>query len=493
MTRAIPASTLLQATTTTKADTARLPTAAEWNNLRHSIMQGGCFPQRPQPLPLPLPQHGGCFPRPSDQWDHCGPKPFPPQHGGCWSPLDLGALQELNKLDQARGPVGADQMADAIQNGTADLDGQAASGEYRAFAEWAQRNGARMTPEARQVMDIYSRYAAQAQARGEQGIPQGEWNKMVAEMKAVKDQSAQSAVSRLDRMPSPISGEDLAGAIRQGVGDRDGQTAAEAKAIRDWAAKNGHKLSPEAKEVLGIFNKHVDHAAKFGHKDLPAGEWNQMLNEFRNVGDVSARKATEKLDKENGPISGEDMLAAIKEGINDNDGNATGSELREFQKWASKNSHRLTPEARKVLQAYEKHAKKAGADGMSTAEFNKMVKEMGQFKTFKDNSMRAALEKLDDKAGKISGKDMANAIKTGAGDFDGKAASTEFADTMKWARQNYARLSPEARQVVDIYERYAAKAKAKGSSGIANADFQRMLKEMDRVGQPVYRPTHIVA
>jgi Ca2+-binding EF-hand superfamily protein len=439
---------------------------------------------------------GGCYPRPQlprDGWD-CGPRPLPTfPKGGCWSPLDLGALKELNKLDQSRGPVGADQLTDAIKNGTGDLDGQAASGEYRAFAEWAQQNGARLTPEARKVMDIYSKYAAQAQARGQSGIPQAEYDKMIAEMKAVGDNSAKGALSRLDKMPSPISGEDFARAIRQGVGDRDGQTAAEAKAIREWAEKNGSKLSPEAKEVLGMFNKAADKAAASGQKDISPSDWKQLLRDFRNVGDVSARKATEKLDKENGPISGEDMLAAIKEGVSDKDGHSSTSELREFQKWAAKNQDRLTPEARKVLETYEKAAKKAGPEGMTQKEFDSMLKEMGKFKTFRDDTMRTALEKLDDKSGKISGRDLTNAIKEGAGDFDGQAAGVEFADAMKWARQNYDRLTPEARKVVDIYEKYATKSLAAGNTGIPNNEFQKMLKEMERASNPVIRPTYIAA
>lgn len=495
MTTRIPssASTLNSFCATPTLGQPSLPTARELAELvrslpaneRHGIMAGpgGCVPQR----------------RPDD-WCGTGGRPnfpsFPNHGGGCWNPLDLGALKELNKLDHTFGPISAEQLTQAIQNGTADLDGQAASGEYRAFAEWAQRNGARLSPEARQVMDIYSKYAAQAQGNGQSGIPQGEYNKMIAEMKGCGcgggDQSAKGAVARLDRLPSPVSGEDLAKAIRQGVGDRDGNTAAEAQAIREWIGKNGHKLSPEAMQVMDRFNEAVDTAARQGQKDIAPGDWKKLLSDFRNInlnaGDLSARKATEKLTKENGPISGEDMLAAIKEGISDKDGKSTTSELREFQKWARENKHRLTPEARQVMETYEKHARKAGPEGMTQRELDSMFKEMGKFKTFRDNTMRDALEKLDDKSGKISGKDLANAIKTGAGDFDGQAAGVEFADMMKWARQNRERLTPEARQVLDIYEKYATRAMASGNTGISNSNFQKMLKEMDRVGQPVFRP-----
>ncbi|QSQ21644.1 hypothetical protein JY651_41830 [Pyxidicoccus parkwayensis] len=492
---------------------------------RRGIVAGGCFPpdhghfpHKPHPLPhpgghlphlphkphpLPFPQHPAPFPFPKPQpqpfpfpgGGHCGtPVPTKPG-GGCWTPLDLSAMVELGKLDQTKGPVTGEQMADAIQNGTADLDGQAASGEYRAFAEWAQKNAGRLTPEAKQVMDIYSKYAAQAQARGETGISQADSQKMQAEMAKVGDQGAKRALSKLDKLPSPISGRDMARAIESGVKDKDNNTQAEVDAFRDWAKKNGSKLSPEAKDVLAAFEKHAGKAMAHGDKDLSRREWADLKKEFRHINssDASARHALEKLDKEHGSISGEDMLDAIKEGVSDTDGHSTTSELREFQNWARKNKDRLTPEAKQVLETYEKFAKKAGPEGLSQGQFDQMTKEMGKFKTFHDDSMRNALETLDVKNGRISAKDLTAAIKTGAGDLDGQAAGVEFADLQKWARDNYSRLGPDARKVLDIYEKYATRSMSSGSTGIANNDFQRMLREMNRVSEPVFRPTHIVA
>ncbi|MFP2931407.1 hypothetical protein ACLESO_40720 [Pyxidicoccus sp. 3LG] len=467
---------------TTKPATLAKPEATSANpaNSRQGIAAGGCFPP-PQddfrPLPKPFPTRpGGCFP----------PLPTKPD----WTPLDLGALVELGKLDQTKGTVSAEQMTEAIKNGTADLDGQAASGEFRAFAEWAEKNADRLSPEAKQVMDIYAKYAAQSKARGESGIPQADHTKMLAEMAKVGDQGAKRELAKLDKLPKPISGEALAKAIERGVKDADGQTAAEVDAFRDWAKKNGDKLSPEAKEVLGIFEKHAAKATATGDKDLSSAEWKAMKREFKNVGDVSARKSLEKLEKEKGPVSGEDMLEAIREGVGDDDGHSTTTELREFQKWARENKERLTPEAKQVLETYEKFAKDAGKGGLTQAKFDEMLKEMGKHETFRDDSMRTALDKLDVKNGRISGKDLAEAIKAGAGDHDGQAAGVEFADLQKWARENYGRLGPDARKVLDIYEKYATKAMASGSTGMAQADFDRMLREMSRVGQPVVRPTY---
>lgn len=322
-------------------------------------------------------------------------------HGhGCWGPRDnwqpkdLGAMVEMNKLNQTSGPISAEKFADSIEAAVGDLDGQAASSEYRAVADWAANNRERLTPEARQVMDIYSKYAALSQARGESGIPQGDFKKMLAEM--------------------------------------------------------------------------------------------------RDVGDASAKKALANLDSKThgGTVSGQDMARAIKNGTADHDGQAGGAELKEFEKWAAKNESRLTPEAKEVLKTYQQAAKKAGPEGLTQKEADAMFKKMEGFKTFHDDSMRNALEGLDAKQGKISGSDLTAAIEKGAGDLDGQAAGTEFTDTMKWARQNYDRLTPEAKKVVDTYEKYATRAQAQGSTGIDQKDFKKMINEMKFVSNP--RPTRPV-
>ncbi|WP_211486219.1 hypothetical protein [Corallococcus exiguus] len=431
---------------------------------------------------------------------HLGDR-FSAQGHGCvgprdnWQPKDLGAMVEMNKLNKTSGSIGAEQFADSIEAAVGDLDGQAASGEYRAVSDWAANNRERLTPEARQVMDIYSKYAAVSQARGESGIPQGDFKKMLAEMRDVGDASAKKALANLDSKShgGTVSGQDMARAIKTGTADHDGQAGgAELKEFEKWASKNESRLSPEAKEVLDVYRKHTQAAQAQGRTGLTDKETAAMNKELSKVGagDVSARKATEALDKQSGPISGEDLTKAIKDGISDTDAHSSTSELKEFEKWAAKNESRLTPEAKEVLKTYQQAAKKAGPEGMTQKEADAMFKKMDGFKTFHDSSMRDALEGLDAKKGKISGNDLTAAIEKGAGDLDGNAAGTEFTDTMKWARQNYDRLTPEAKKVVDTYEKYATRSQAQGSTGIDQKDFKKMINEMKFVSNP--RPTRPV-
>ncbi|WP_342377516.1 hypothetical protein NVS55_39450 [Myxococcus stipitatus] len=409
---------------------------------------------------------------------------------GEWAPLDVGALRETNKLDKSKGPVTADELTRAIERGTADLDGNAAGGEYRAFSEWATKNQDRLTPEAKKVMDLYSQAAAKGDGKG---ISLSDWKQMVKDMKAVKDpasvdKGAAKALEGLDKLPKPISGEQMAKAIQSGVRDADNNTGKELKQFQDWAKKNDSKLSPEAKKVMSLFEQHAKKAMATGDKDLSASEMSKMQADFKKVGDLSANKALAKLDKEQGPISGEDLLGAIKEGVGDKDNNTTGTELKAFQDWAKKNKDRMTPEAEKVLQTYEKAAKAAGSKGMDQKAFDAMVKDASQHKTFRDDSVRTALETLDGKSGKVSAKDLTNAIKKGTADLDGQAAGVEFADIQKWARQNYDRLTPEAKKVLDVYEKYATEAMSKGSTGIPTSELQKMVKEMEKLDVVKPRP-----
>jgi predicted nucleotidyltransferase len=395
---------------------------------------------------------------------------------------DVSVLTSLWGLDQAKGPVNGDQLAAAIQQGVGDLDGKAATEEYKMFADWAKRNDARLSPEAKQVMDIYKKFAEQAQKKGQTGIPLGDFKKMIKEMKDVKDVSVASQLSKLDKNKGPINGDQMADAIRRGTADRDGKAASdEYKQFADWAKQNEKKLSPEAKQVLDVYKKYAEAAQAKGQSGIPDSEYRKMLKEMNNVRDSSTTSALKDLDKTKGPINGDQMAEAIKKGVEDKDGKGASDEYKQFADWAKKNEKRLSPEAKQVLEVYTKYAKAAqakGQAGIPDAEFQKMVKEMN---SVQDASVAAALSGLDKNKGPITGDQMAAAIKKGTQDKDGKGATDEFKQFADWAKKNESRLSPEAKQVLDVYKKYAEAAQAKGSSGITDADFQKMVKEMNSV------------
>jgi hypothetical protein len=113
-----------------------------------------------------------------------------------------------------------------------------------------------------------------------------------------------------------------------------------------------------------------------------------------------------------------------------------------------------------------------------------MFKEMAQFKTYSDDTTRAAIDTLNSKAGPISGADLTKAITQGTQDLDGQAAGLERADFAKWAGMNK---SPEAQQVLAIYERYANRSLAAGQTGIPQNEWKKMLEEMNNVGKDRFK------
>jgi len=400
---------------------------------------------------------------------------------------DVGAKEALAELDQKTGPVTGDDLANAIDKGTADLDGQAVGKEFAEFEKWAKTNESRLSPEAKEVMKLYTDAAATAKAQGKTSLTPEQRTALLEKMKSVGDVGAKKALTELDSK-STVSGDEMLKTIRKGTADLDGQAVGKEFAeFEKWAKTNEGKLSPEAKEVMGIYKKYADQAKASGQTGLSETDSRKMFREMRNVGDVSARTALADLDKKFGPVSGEDFAKAIKNGTADLDGNSTTKELKAFQNWAKANPERLTPEAKQVLETYEKYAQAAGPTGISQANHDKMIKEMEQFKTYSDDSTRTALDTLNSKPGKISGADLTQAITQGAGDADGQGAGLERADFAKWGAMNKTRLSPEAQQVLSIYERYANRALAAGNTGIAQSDWTKMLAEMNDVGKDKYR------
>ncbi|MFZ5470097.1 MAG: hypothetical protein ACOZIN_11735 [Myxococcota bacterium] len=119
------------------------------------------------------------------------PAQKPPQvaqyHQDAFVPHDAGARRAIRDLNakQPRGPISGEMLANAIFNGTVDRDNQAAGAEFFEFMRWAKKNEFRLTPEAKQVLQVYEKYARQAQAEGETGIPVPQLRQMWHEMRHV--------------------------------------------------------------------------------------------------------------------------------------------------------------------------------------------------------------------------------------------------------------------------------------------------------------------
>ncbi len=311
---------------------------------------------------------------------------------------------------------------------------------------------------------------------------------------APRDAGADTALNQLNQQKGPISGEDFAKAIKSGTEDLDGQAAGlEYKQFSDWANQNKGKLSPEAQEVMKVYDKYATQSLANGQTGISQADYQKMLQEMKTVGstDVSAKQAIDGLSKGDGKISGEDMTRSIEKGTSDLDSSSATKEFDQFAKFAQQNPGRLSPEAQQVMDIYKKYANEAkagGQTGISQANYDKMLAEMKQVKTYKDESAGQALDNLNHVKSPVSGGQMLNAIKTGTADTDGQAAGKELQDLIAWARNNASRLGPDAKAVVAIYMKYATQSVVNGQTGIPQSDYNKMLKEMQAALLPVIRP-----
>ncbi|MEW5743123.1 MAG: hypothetical protein AB1938_29680 [Myxococcota bacterium] len=413
------------------------------------------------------------------------------------------ALHKLASQNKGKGSISGEEMAQAILNATKDPDNQAAGKEFDAIKKFVKTHGEMLSPEAKKVFEVYSREATKARAAGNTGIDFRNYNSMQREMLAAarpnyKDVSTGQALKELaanNKKDGSISGKEMMEAILKGTKDLDGHATTKERAdIEKFVKENANLLSPEAKKVAQTYLN-----ATAGKKSITQAEYNRTARDMMraatpNYKDLSAGQQLNTLaanNKEPGSISGKEMMEAIIKGTKDLDGKAATSEYKDIAKFVRENEQLLSPEAKAVFATYEKTVKSAKNGHIGLRDFMKMQGEMAKVASPKhaDKSMGASLDALvagNKTPGSISGQELANALINGARDYDGQAAGAEFRDAAKFMRENGHLLSPEARAVFSVYQKYAAAAQAKGQAGIDPLSFARMGFEMQRAGAPRY-------
>jgi hypothetical protein len=329
-------------------------------------------------------------------------------------PIDSGATSVLAALPTT-GVITGDQMADTLRHATEDLDNSAAGLEHTDIMEWADKNRDRLSPEAKAMLDIYDKAALRSMGEGRTGIPQDRWDQMMKDVDALRpkagdgttDVSAQAAMDELEKKTQHlglvydghhlvasdgmISGDQLEQAIENGTADLDSQAAGlEFETIRKWVSAHADKLSPDAQKVMEIYERYARAAQAAGRTGIPQEDWNKMIAEMKSVhpgaepastrsySDEGAGQAIEGLSKR-GLVSGSSLINAIDLGTSDEDAQAAGREFDDFRKWARDNADRLTGDAKKVMEIYESHARKAqqaGSTGIPSDDYKLMLTEM---------------------------------------------------------------------------------------------------------------------
>jgi hypothetical protein len=473
---------------------------------------GGFFPpwmRPPQPPPPtspggPIGPGGPALPPPPPPIG-TGPVQLPPWLFG----RDKSAMDAVNGLlanNKGPGSVSGQEMADAIIKGTADLDNQSAGKEFAEFARFARQHGDMLSPEAKQVFATYEQHARSAMARGQTGIPVGEYMQMQLEMRAkapprYQDASAAAQLNALasgNKEPGSISGKEMADAIIQGTMDRDDQGAGKEFAdISKFVKENPQLLSPEARQAFAVYEAHARAAQARGETGIDTRDFMRMTQELALVGrpryqDAGAAAALTQLAQANGQpgsISGKEMTDSIMNAIRDPDNQAAGKEFADVSKFVRENPQLLSPEAKAAFAVYEKHAKAAqarGQTGIPTFEMMRMGAEMRLQSAPKYTDASAAnqlnlLARTNTTPGSISGREMMDAINRSMMFHDGRGSAKELGDFQKFARENAQLLSPEAKKCLATYEKYA-------KDGVVSfTDRILMQREMSAAAPPVWK------
>ncbi len=427
------------------------------------------------------------------------------------------AMKELLKNNPKDGSISGKEMTDAIIKGTADKDNQAAGKEYKDIAKFVRENETKLSPEAKKAFGVYEKAAKAAQAKGQTGIDQSSYNRMVRDMAKAgapvfADQSMGDSLKDLaskNTKPGSISAKELAEAVSKGARDLDGQSAGkEFKDLQKFVKENNQLLSPDAQKAYAMYEKAALAANKSGSTSVGTlAQFDKLVKDMGNVGvkppvvgpaapqtDVSAAKAMQELGAANpgpGSISGKEMAAAIKAGTEDLDGQAAGQEFKQIADFVKKNEGKLSPEAKAAFAVYEKAAKAAraaGETGIPTPVFNKMVKEMeaAGLPKYQDAGMGDELNKLaaaNTSPNSITAKQLAEAVSKGARDLDGNSAGKEFEDLAKFVAENQQLLTPDAKAAFAMYEKAALAARAKGSDSVGTlAQFDKLVTDMSNIG-----------
>ena len=99
---------------------------------------------------------------------------------------------------------------------------------------------------------------------------------------------------------------------------------------------------------------------------------------------------------------------------------------------------------------------------------------------YKDAGAGKAIDALnkENPKGQITGDQMEKLIINATKDADNQAAGKEYEDLKVFVQKNNSRLSPEAKTVWEIYDRYVQESKKKGQTGIPEDEYKKMQKEM---------------
>ncbi len=305
----------------------------------------------------------------------------------------------------------------------------------------------------------------------------------------------------------PIDATQIYRLIEAATKDADNNAAGgEFKDLQSFVEKNWNRMDDKARAVWQVYYQQVMDSRNRGKTGIDHQDYEQMLGKMRQAGgiqdddqecgeykDASAGAAIKKLEGQNpnGPISGDQMLSLILEATQDMDNQAASKEYEDLSKFVQKNYARLSPEAKEIWELYQRNVQQSQAEGnpgIPTDRFDRMIRDMTKIQQrnqdasgkYEDPSAGDAIESLQARVpnGPISGNEMRRLVLDAIKDYDSQSTSTEFSDLERFVSSNKDRLSPEAKQIWEIYSQAVQNARARGEQGIQEGDYQEMIARM---------------
>ncbi|MDQ7826712.1 MAG: hypothetical protein RDV48_28170 [Candidatus Eremiobacteraeota bacterium] len=232
------------------------------------------------------------------------------------------------------------------------------------------------------------------------------------------------------------------------------------------------------------------------------------LDRENPAGIISGRQLEELIHNalEEYALKGDDSLSdavQVLMGPGDWDGTGAGREYEDLNAFIMKNAGRLSPDAAAKWAVYEKTVKEIRREGQGAIpieKYREMLEKMKSASGYADRGAGAAIEALlaECPRGPVSGEQMERFIIKGTSeggegfqsllslvtspkDRDGTAAGVEY-DALRALMESLGeRLTDAAKAKWEVYERSVKEAQQAGKSGLDDATYSKMLKDIRNI------------
>ncbi len=206
--------------------------------------------------------------------------------------------------------------------------------------------------------------------------------------------------------------------------------------------------------------------------------------------DAGAGRAIDRLKASNPQtITADLMRELVVSATADFDGQAAGKEYQDLKAFVTQNWGKLDEEAKQAWQVYERYvydAKAKGQTGIDAQDYEAMKQEMAEIggggekpRKYRDAGAGKAIEDFrKNEPEKITPDALQKLIVAATIDPDNQSAGKEYQDLKDYIAQVKDKLTPEARQKWQVYERFVQQARAQGQTGMTPVQYLQMVGQL---------------